>query len=183
MRDLDGVLENTLIDKMIFDDLLDRSFKLQVMSNPLKEGLQKVTQWYLIFGAAFIRLLKNKRKIPAALTLNKALLEQLYSLPELSSLRKTCQLDELTSAIGTLRLGHNLSKLLEQNLNSQAYKEAVKKSDETSSLQELLESLQALSESVMPDSTDSIEGNKHLQEIAQAAISQSRANKQTNKRY
>ena len=30
-----------------------------------------------------------------------------------------------------------------------------------------------------PDATDSIEGNKHLQEIAQAAISQSRANKQT----
>ena len=125
MRDLDGVLENTLIDKMIFDDLLDRSFKLQVMSESLERGLQKVTQWYLIFGAAFIRLLQ-KKKSSAALTLNKALLEQLYSLPELSSLRKTCQLDELTSAIGT-EISHNLSKLLEQNLNSQAYKEAVKK--------------------------------------------------------
>jgi len=187
MRDLDGVLENTLIDKMIFGDLLDRSFKLQVMSESLERGgLQKGDSMVSDIWSSLYKVApKIKEKVPAALTLNKALLEQLYSLPELSSLRKTCQLDELTSAIGTLRLGHNLSKLLEQNLNSQAYKEAVKKSDETSSLQELLESLQALSESVMPDSidspdaTDSIEGNKHLQEIAQAAISQSRANKQT----
>jgi len=82
MRDLDGVLENTLIDKMIFGDLLDRSFKLQVMSESLERGgLQKGDSMVSDISSSLYKVApKIKEKVPAALTLNKALLEQLYSL-------------------------------------------------------------------------------------------------------
>ena len=169
MRDLEGVIENTLIDKLIFGDVMDKSSKLQDMSDSLAvAGLQKSDSMVSDLWSSLYKVApKIKDHVPSELALNKKIAETLHSLPEWSNLRKSCKLDELTSAIGTLSLGQNISKILEDKLqNTEVYQQAVNKSQEANSLNELAETLQTLKESKIGA------GNGDVENITQTAINQ-----------
>lgn len=163
MRDLEGVIENTLIDRLLFGDVMDKSQKLQDMSDSLvRAGLQKSDAMVFdLWSSLYKTFPKIKQIVPADLALNKAILEQLCVLPEWTGFKKTCTLDEITSAIGTLALGKNMSQLLSQNLRNST-KSRIEKAD---LLKELVETLRLIEES--PDDSSSLAEN-----IAQSVIEQ-----------
>ncbi len=162
LRDLEGVIENTLVDRLIFGDVMDKSQKLQDMSDSLAEaGLQKSDVMVSdLWSSLYKTSPKIKQVVPINLALNKAILEQLCTLPEWPGLKKSCTLDELTSAIGTLTLSKNMSQLLSRKLKNSTSR--IKKAD---LLKELAETLRSLNES--PDG-----GSAKAENVAQSAIEQ-----------
>lgn len=146
-HDLDGVIENTtLIDKMIFSDVLDKSAKLQDMSESLKDtGIIKSDAMVFDLWSDLYKVKPKLRdKIPANLILNKSIIESLHSQPEWEGLKQICQLDELTSAIGTLKLGQKVSEILKKRKERSKNKEienSIKKAEGLNELKDMLQSI------------------------------------------
>ncbi|KXG75522.1 Protein ViaA [Fervidicola ferrireducens] len=140
----EGVLKSTLADQMFFSDIYKASGKLQGTAQNLTTdyNLDGQSMTFDLWCSLYKTSPEFKERPPYELLLNKEILERLFAMPEYKMLRKDCMLDELMSAIGTLRLAEEIEQMMSSNTDiNQGIKKVTEKLQEANTLHSLGESL------------------------------------------
>ncbi len=141
----DSVLNTDSFDKRRFKEIYQMSEKMR----ELKEtGSEKLPSFYSLMGDIWASLYKMKpemkEEISKGLEMNRSFMEQIMSDQSFQSFRDFTRLDDLSSALGTVKFSEKTFEWLEQQeLNNQEFKNVMKKMQKQHrQLQQIQEQLQ-----------------------------------------
>lgn len=146
---LQSVLNTDGFDRRTYTDLHNQSDKLQSLE---EEGSKSLPTFPHLMADTWASLYKNQprllpsEEIKKELHPNRTIMEKVFQSPEFTSFREYTKLDELASALGTVQMGNQLQKFVDENIPQDLKEQLQHQQDQQQAAEKAREKAEALEE-------------------------------------